>query len=55
VGGELEDGALAVRAGRDDADIGRVVNGDDDTGGQDNLLPKSNGALADCAIEFAVL
>jgi hypothetical protein len=39
VGGELEDGALAVGTGGDDADVGRVLDGDDDAGGQDNLLP----------------
>jgi hypothetical protein len=55
VGGELEDGTLTVRAGRDDADVGGVVNGDDDASGQDNLLPKNNEALAECAIEFAAI
>ena len=39
VGGELEDGTLTVGTGRDDTDVGGVVNGSDDTGGQDNLLP----------------
>jgi hypothetical protein len=41
VGGELEDGTLTVGTGRDDTDVGGVVNGSDDTGGQDNLLPMS--------------
>lgn len=39
VGGELQDGALTIGTGRDNADIGGVVNGGDDTGGQDDLLP----------------
>ena len=39
VGGELQDGTLTVGTGRDNADIGGVVNGSDDTGGQDDLLP----------------
>ena len=39
VGGELEDGTLAVGTGRDDTDVGGVVNGGDDAGGEDNLLP----------------
>ena len=39
MGGELEDGTLTVGTGRDDTDVGGVVNGSDDTGGQDNLLP----------------
>jgi hypothetical protein len=39
VGGELEDGALTVGTGGDDADVGWVVDGDDDAGGEDNLLP----------------
>lgn len=36
---ELEDGALAVGAGGDDTDVGGVVDGGDDAGGEDNLLP----------------
>ena len=43
VGGELEDSALAVGTGRDDTDIGGVVDGGDDAGGEDNLLPKIRG------------
>jgi hypothetical protein len=41
VGGELEDGTLSVGTGGDDADVRRVVDGDDDTGGEDDLLPAS--------------
>jgi hypothetical protein len=47
VGGELEDGTLAVGTCGDDTDVGRVLDGDDDTGGQNNLLPVS-GLLAGC-------
>lgn len=39
VGGELEDGTLTVGTGGDDTDVGGVVDGGDDTGSQDNLLP----------------
>lgn len=39
VGGKLEDGTLAVGTRGDDANVGRVVNGDDDAGGEDDLLP----------------
>ena len=39
VRGELEDSALAVGTGRDNADIGRVVDSGDNAGSQDNLLP----------------
>lgn len=40
VGGELEDGTLTVGTGRDDANVGRVLDGGDDTGSEDNLLPE---------------
>lgn len=49
VRGELEDGTLTVGTGRDDTDIGGVVDGGDDAGGQDNLLPVEAVVLADCA------
>lgn len=39
VSGELEDGALTVGTSRDDTDVGRVVDGSDDAGSEDNLLP----------------
>lgn len=39
VGSELEDGTLSVGTGRDDTDIGGVVDSSDDAGGEDNLLP----------------
>ena len=39
--GELKDSTLTEGTGGDDADIGRVVNGHDDTGGENNLLPGS--------------
>lgn len=41
VGGELQDSTLTVGTSGDDTDIGGVVNGGDDTGGQDDLLPIS--------------
>ena len=37
--GELQDSALAIGTGGDDADIGWVVNGGDDAGCENNLLP----------------
>lgn len=39
MGGELEDSALSVGTGGDDTHVGGVVDGDDDAGGEDNLLP----------------
>lgn len=41
VGGELEDGALALGTRRDDENIGRVLNGDDSTRGQQQLLVRA--------------
>jgi hypothetical protein len=39
VGGVLEDGSVTVGAGRDDADVIGVLDGGDDTGSEDELLP----------------
>lgn len=39
MGGELEDSALTVGTGGDDSNVGGVVNGDNDTGSEDNLFP----------------
>lgn len=39
VGGELEDGTLSVGTGGDDTDVSRVVDGGDDAGSQNDLLP----------------
>ena len=39
VGGELEGGTLAVGAGGDNNDVLGVLDGDDNTCGQDDLLP----------------
>jgi hypothetical protein len=39
VRGELEDGALAVGTRGDDTDVGRIVDGDDDARGENDLLP----------------
>lgn len=36
---KLENSTLAVWAGRDDSDVRWVVNGDEDTSGQYDLLP----------------
>ena len=41
VGGELEDGALAVGSRGDDGDVGGVVDCYEDAGGEDDLLPIS--------------
>lgn len=41
VSGELEDGTLSIGTSRDDTDVGRVVDGGDDTGSKDDLLPVS--------------
>ena len=42
---ELEDSALAVGTGGDDTDVGGVVDGRDDTGSEDNLLPRKGKQL----------
>lgn len=39
MGGELQDGPLTVGTGRDNADIGGVVNGGNDASCENNLLP----------------
>ena len=39
VSSELEDSTLAVGTGRDDANVGGVLDADHDTGSEDNLLP----------------
>lgn len=39
--GELQDSALTVWTGRDNADVSWVVDGCDDTGSKDDLLPKT--------------
>ena len=36
---ELQDRAVAVRTGGDDTDVVRVLDGGDDTSGEDELLP----------------
>jgi len=41
VGGELEDGTLAVGTSRDDANVRGVVDGDDDARGENDLLPEA--------------
>jgi hypothetical protein len=37
--GKLEHGSVTVRSGRDDGNVVRVLNGGEDTGGKDELLP----------------
>jgi len=37
--GKLENGSVTVRTGRDDGNVVRVLNGGEDTGGKDELLP----------------
>ena len=39
VSGKLQDGALTVGTGRDNANVGGVLDGDNDAGSEDNLLP----------------
>lgn len=39
VSSELEDGSLSLGLGGDDADVGGVLDGDDDPGGELELLP----------------
>lgn len=48
VGSELENSTLAVWTGRNNTDISWVVDGSNDTGSKDNLLPKY-GILVFCA------
>ena len=40
VSGELQDSTLTVRTSRDDTDISGVVDSCDDSGSEDDLLPK---------------
>lgn len=39
VGGELEDGTVAEGAARDDTDVSGVLDGSEDAGSEDELLP----------------
>lgn len=43
--GELEDSALAVGAGGDDTDVGRIVDCCDDAGCEDELFPRVGVSL----------
>ena len=59
VGRKLEDGAVTVRAGRDDADVVRVLDRGNDTRGEDNLLPglanvDDVDAYIECGSEFGL-
>ena len=42
VSGKLQDSALSIRTGRNDTDISGVVDGGDDTGSENDLLPITN-------------
>lgn len=52
--GELQDSALTVWTGRDNADVSWVVNGGDDAGSKDNLLPVAR-MLANCASNLCAM
>src|SRR5690606_26601118 len=45
VGGGLENGTLAVGTSRDDANVARVVDGSNDAGREDELLPAERRAM----------
>ena len=49
VGGELQDGTLTVGTGRDDANIGGVVDGGDDAGSENDLLPEEKKRISFCS------
>jgi hypothetical protein len=55
VGGELQDGTLTIWTGRDNTDISWVVDGCDDAGSEDNLLPAKRAKLARCFSKFCSL
>lgn len=42
VSGEFEYCTLAIRAGGDYSDVGRIIDGGDDAGCKDNLLPRKS-------------
>lgn len=46
VGGEFEDGALAVGARGDDGDVGGVIDCGDDAGCEDDLLPGGGASIS---------
>lgn len=46
VGGEFEDGTLAVGACRDDGDVGGVVDCGDDAGCEDDFLPGGGAGIS---------
>lgn len=55
VRGKLEDSTLTVGASGDHTDVGRVVNGGDDTSSQDNLLPVMRISLEFLVLPFVAL
>ena len=52
VSGELEDGTLTVGTGRDNANVGGVLNGDDDAGSENDLLPVKKKTVSDFLSPF---
>ena len=52
---ELEDGTLAVGTRGDNANVGGVVDGGDDAGGEDNLLPARCQSLPCLSLSFSFL
>lgn len=46
VGGEFEDGALAVGACGDDGDVGGVIDGGDDAGCEHDFLPEGGASVS---------
>lgn len=53
VGGELQDSALTVGTGRDDTDVGGVLNGDNDTRSENDLLPMKRTKVSQCLAKQA--
>ena len=58
VSSELEDGTLTIWTSGDSADIGGVVDGSNDSGSKDNLLPKLQTAVlepnpAHCRLHYS--
>lgn len=53
VGGELQDSTLTVRTSGDNTDVSWVVDGCDDTGSEDDLLP-TKSILLDLGLQFFI-
>jgi hypothetical protein len=52
VSGELEDGTLTVGTGRDNANVGGVLNGDDDASSENDLLPVKKRLAISCRLSL---